>query len=153
MSFTEAAEAVIGRLVGIQTEALPQHINVFLSPTLLALGIGLVTGVALLFTRPVINRSTTDRLKDNSPPLEKKVRELVSHWGNNSLDYFILRNDKQYFFHSNCLISYRVISGICIVSPDPIGPDDMRERTWSLFRQFVDKQGLPVAVMAASEEW
>jgi lysyl-tRNA synthetase class 2 len=156
MSFTEAAEAVIGRLVGIQTETVPQHINVFLAPTLLALGIGLAAGVALLFTRPVINRTTTDRLKHNSSlldPLGKKVRELVSHWGNNSLDYFILRNDKQYFFHSDCLISYRVISAICLVSPDPIGPDDMRERTWSLFRQFVDKQGLPVAVMAASEEW
>ena len=42
--------------------------------------------------------------------------------GTGTLDYFALRDDKQWFFHRDSLVAYAVFGGVCLVSPDPIGP-------------------------------
>jgi lysyl-tRNA synthetase class 2 len=42
---------------------------------------------------------------------------------------------------------------VCLVSPDPIGPIDERDRAWAAFREFTDRQGWVVAVLAAGDDW
>ena len=44
-------------------------------------------------------------------------------------------------------------NGVCLVSPDPIGPAAERRSAWRAFRQFADEHGWTVAVMGAGEEW
>ena len=69
------------------------------------------------------------------------------------LDYFALRDDKQWFFHRDSLVAYAVFGGVCLVSPDPIGPFSERAHVWDSFRRYVDRQGWGLGVMGAGEEW
>ena len=73
--------------------------------------------------------------------------------GGGTLDYFALREDKRWFFHGDSLVAYAVFGGVCLVSPDPIGPVAEREAVWGAFWRFADSCGWVVAVMAGSEEW
>jgi lysylphosphatidylglycerol synthetase-like protein (DUF2156 family) len=77
----------------------------------------------------------------------------VSRFGQGTLDYFALRDDKQFFFHGDSVVAYAIFSGVCLVSPDPIGPPGEEARTWCAFRQFADRNGWRLAVLGASEAW
>ena len=73
--------------------------------------------------------------------------------GTGTLDYFALRDDKQWFFHRDSLVAYAVFGGVCLVSPDPIGPFSERAHVWDSFRRYVDRNGWGLGVMGAGEEW
>jgi len=84
---------------------------------------------------------------------EIRARDIVRRHGTGTLDYFALRDDKQWFFHRDSLVAYAVYGGVCLVSPDPIGPVSERGHVWDAFRRYCDRNGWGVAVMAAAEEW
>ena len=84
---------------------------------------------------------------------ELRARDIVRRHGTGTLDYFALRDDKQWFFHRDSLVAYAVYGGVCLVSPDPIGPHSERQHVWDAFRRLCDRNGWGVAVMAAAEEW
>ena len=46
--------------------------------------------------------------------------------GRGTLDYFALRDDKQFFFVRDSLVAYAVYGGVALVSPDPVGPASER---------------------------
>jgi len=142
------AEAVVERLVGVQSVVLPDRLNDFLAPSLLAIGFGIAVVAMLLATRPLV-----DRRRSAGHATWAAARDIVRRHGNGTLDYFALRSDKQWFFHRDSLVAYAIYSGICLVSPDPIGPRSEREQVWGAFRRFADNRGWIVAVMGASEEW
>ena len=73
--------------------------------------------------------------------------------GEGTLDYFALRSDKQWFFHRDSLVAYAIYGGVCLVSPDTIGPHAEREQVWGAFRRFADNRGWVVAVMGGGEDW
>ena len=142
------AYGVVGRLVGIQTVAFPDRIDDFLYPTLLAVGIALAVLSVLLATRPVVDRRMT-----SGRAAELRARDVVARHGAGTLDYFALRSDKKWFFHRDSLVAYAIYGGVCLVSPDPVGPRAEREQVWAAFRRFADQRGWTVALMGASEEW
>ncbi len=144
----QAAEAVLGRLVGIHTIALPDRLDDFLSPSLLAIGLTLASTVLLLATRPVV-----DRRRASGRFAEIRARDIVRRHGAGTLDYFALRGDKRWFFHRDTLVAYAIYGGVCLVSPDPIGPASERAHAWGAFRRFADGNSWVVALMGASEEW
>jgi lysylphosphatidylglycerol synthetase-like protein (DUF2156 family) len=84
---------------------------------------------------------------------ELRARDIVRRHGTGTLDYFALRDDKQWFFHRDSLVAYAVFGGVCLVSPDPIGPFSERAHVWDSFRHFVDRHGWGLGVMGAGEEW
>lgn len=171
------------RLVGLHAVPLPDAIDDWASPSLLAVGVALVVVTVYLLTRPVVDRrlsasalhSTEEAaavqpgapdLESRHPPhtarlreasarraAEHRARDIVRRHGTGTLDYFALRDDKQWFFHRDTLVAYAVYSGTCLVSPDPIGPFGERVQAWDAFRRFSDRQGWTPAVMAAAEEW
>jgi lysylphosphatidylglycerol synthetase-like protein (DUF2156 family) len=143
-----AIEAVLGRLVGFDAVSLPDRLNDFLSPSLLAVGFALAFTALLLATRPVV-----DRRRGFSSSAEARARDIVRRHGAGTLDYFALRSDKRWFFHRDSLVAYAIYGGVCLVSPDPIGPESERAHAWSAFRRFADGNGWAVAVMGASAEW
>jgi lysylphosphatidylglycerol synthetase-like protein (DUF2156 family) len=140
--------AVSERLAGIRTIALPQRADRFLSPTLLVIGLSLVAITLFLFTRPVVDRRLT-----SGRAAEFRARDIVRRHGISTLDYFALRSDKQWFFHRDSLVAYAVYGGVCLISPDPIGPRNEREQVWGAFRRFADDHGWVTSVMGAGEEW
>jgi lysyl-tRNA synthetase class 2 len=78
---------------------------------------------------------------------------LVHAWGIDTLAPFVLRSDKSYFFTPDeaAFLAYRVVSGVAIVSGDPIGP---RDRLDELIGRFVDhahRRDWRIAILGASE--
>ena len=148
ISWWTALRAAAERLVGIQTVALPARLDRVLAPTLLVIGISLVAVALFLVSRPVVDRRLT-----TGRAAEFRARDIVRRHGASTLDYFSLRTDKQWFFHRDSLVAYAIYGGICLISPDPIGPRNEREQVWGAFRRFTDEHGWVPAVMGAGEEW
>lgn len=86
---------------------------------------------------------------ETSPDTLERARELVATYGDDSLSYFALRDDKNYVINGEGMVSYAVFDGICLVSPDPIGPD--ASEAWTSLRDFTEQQGWPIAIMSTSE--
>jgi lysylphosphatidylglycerol synthetase-like protein (DUF2156 family) len=143
-----AAYGVVGRLVGVPTVAFTDRLDDFLGPSLLAMGILLAVLSVLLATRPVV-----DRRMVAGRAAELRARDVVRRHGGGTLDYFALRSDKQWFFHRDSLVAYAIYGGVCLVSPDPIGPRAERAQVWAAFRRYADHRGWTVGVMGASEQW
>jgi lysylphosphatidylglycerol synthetase-like protein (DUF2156 family) len=142
------------RLIGVQNVRFPTHINRYVSPSLLAVGIGLIVLSLYLLTRPVVDRRlSSGRASVGRRAAELRARDIVRRHGTGSLDYFALRDDKQWFFHRDSLVAYAVFGGVCLVSPDPIGPFTERAHVWDAFRRYVDRNGWGLGVMAAGEAW
>ncbi len=146
--FTTAWVAVSERMIGLQTVPLPGRANRFLTPTLLAIGLTVIALGVFLLTRPVVDR----RLRSGRAA-ELRARDIVRRHGHSTLDYFALRSDKQFFFHRDTLVAYAVHGGICLISPDPIGPENERSQAWAAFRRHADRHGWVPAVMGAGESW
>ena len=143
-----AGQAVLERLVGLRGVDLPDRLDDFLAPSLLAMGVTLAAVAVLLATRPLV-----DRRRSGGRAAEARARDIVRRHGQGTLDYFALRSDKQWFFHRDSLVAYAIYSGICLVSPDPIGPLAEQEQVWAAFRRFADDRGWVVTVMGAGEHW
>jgi lysyl-tRNA synthetase class 2 len=161
--------AATERLVGLHTVVLPDSIDDWISPSLLAVGVGLALVALYLLTRPVVDRrlssggasaaktgpgrASSGRTVSARRAAEIRARDIVRRHGTGTLDYFALRDDKHWFFHRDSLVAYAVYGGVCLVSPDPIGPHGERHHVWDGFRRYCDRNGWGVAVMAAAEEW
>ena len=142
------------RLVGVQWVAFPATIDRYVSISLLAVGISLIVVALYLLTRPVVDRRlSSGRAAMGRRAAELRARDIVRRHGTGTLDYFALRDDKQWFFHRDSLVAYAVFGGVCLVSPDPIGPFSERAHVWDSFRRYVDRNGWGLGVMGAGEEW
>ncbi len=149
VSLPNIAGAVGERLVGIKTIALPSRMDHFVSPALLAVGIGIALSFIWLLFRPAV----VARGGSNRPLSRDRARFIVERYGSDSLAYFALRDDKEWFGFRDTLVAYRVHNGVALVSPDPVGPVGQRAEAWAAFREFADEHGWPVAVMAAGPDW
>ncbi|MBN8881286.1 MAG: DUF2156 domain-containing protein [Salana multivorans] len=83
----------------------------------------------------------------------ERARGVVAAYGGGTLDYFALRDDKDFFFAGSSVVSYSVRGGVCLVSPDPVGPEDERAEVWAEFVGYTQQFGWSLAVVAASQEW
>ncbi len=147
-SFPTLLAAVAERLAGYQSIHLDQATNRFLAPALLAMGLGLVAIALWMATRPVRYRRHAWRSSELS-----HARSIVQRYGNGTLDYFALRDDKVRFYWRDTLVAYAVFNGVCLVSPDPIGPTSQRYEAWQAFRRHAHAHGWELAVLGASEAW
>jgi len=150
LPFLIAWEAVVGRLIGYHGIPLPSRVDDFLSPSLLAIGFALAVIALWLLTRPVVDHR---HHLVSYATAASRAKQLVASYGTGTLDYFALRSDKKWFFTRDSLVAYAVINGVCLVSPDPIGPPQERQQVWMTFRKYADSQGWTTAVIGASEEW
>ncbi len=83
----------------------------------------------------------------------ERARRVVTEHGAGTLDHFALRDDKRWFFSRDSVVAYAVRAGVCIVSPDPVGPRSERAQVWADFRAFVEAHGWSLSVLAASADW
>ena len=60
------------------------------------------------------------------PSVERRehAERIVRTWGDDTLDYFALRRDKNYYFSDDgrSLIAYLYVRGVAMVAGDPVGP-------------------------------
>lgn len=111
------------------------------------------TGAAVagfLMTRPPVPARSV------APPHDVsmlRARRVVDGFGSDPLAYFALRDDKSCFFHGESMVAYTIVRGVCIVSPDPIGPVHERREVWEAFRKKMDADGWLVGVLGAGDDW
>jgi lysylphosphatidylglycerol synthetase-like protein (DUF2156 family) len=140
-----AAAAVSERLLGLSTISIGGRLDATLTIALAAVGVGLALSFGWLLVRPVLT-ADWDISFD-------AARDILDRHGGDTLSYFALRDDKHHFGVGNTLVAYAVRNGVCLVSPDPIGPPDERAGAWSAFRDHATRHGWNVAVLAACEAW
>jgi len=83
----------------------------------------------------------------------RHARDIISRYGTGTLDYFALRDDKHHWFDGHTVVAYSVLNGVCLVSPDPVGPLDERVTSWAGFHAFADGHGWSTAVLGATAAW
>ncbi len=146
--------ACIERFVGQNNISLPDAASDFVDPSLLAVGVSLFISSLYVLTRPVVDRRLSMTGRGTERRLaELRAREIVRRHGRGTLDYFALRDDKQFFFFRDSLVAYAVYGGVALVSPDPIGPEAERSEAFSAFRSYAEGRGWTVGVIGAGEEW
>ncbi|MFI5960210.1 phosphatidylglycerol lysyltransferase domain-containing protein [Cryptosporangium sp. NPDC051539] len=145
----ETAGAVAERLIGQRSLPLPTD-GALLTPALIAAGISLLIALSWALLRP--RRVSTPNAADHATDLAR-ARRIVARYGGGTLDYFALRDDKSWFFTADCLVAYAVRNGVCLVSPDPIGPPEQHADAWAQFTAFADRHGWPISVLGAGEGW
>ncbi|HET6873151.1 MAG TPA: phosphatidylglycerol lysyltransferase domain-containing protein [Acidimicrobiales bacterium] len=183
VSWVHALEATLYRMIGSGRVALPHRINNFAAPALATAAVGLVLALLAVLFRPVVDRRRARHAGPPSPesrsvaasaatsngsrrgdrggeavsPADGNVlaraRAIVERHGSGTLDYFALRPDKDFFFWGDTVVAHAVYGGVCLVSPDPIGPEAEREEAWRAFRKHVDSHGWALGGLGAGEEW
>lgn len=83
----------------------------------------------------------------------ERARAVVRAYGGGTLDYFALRDDKDWFFVGRSVVAHAVRGGVCLVSPDPIGPVEERAEVWAEFSDYAATFGWSLAVLGASADW
>src|SRR5260221_2192113 len=137
-------------LVALNVRGSPHLVGAFgdwFPLSLLLLGIGATLWVVAGWIAPWRHRVVQEERE------RAVARALVHAWGVDTLAPFVLRSDKSYFFTDDeaAFLAYRVVSGVAIVSGDPIGP---RDRLDELIGRFVDHahhRDWRVAILGASE--
>jgi lysylphosphatidylglycerol synthetase-like protein (DUF2156 family) len=153
-SYAVILVACIERFVGLRNITLPDRAADFVDPSLLAVGVSLFVSTLYVLTRPVVDRRLSMTGRGTERRLaELRAREIVRRHGRGTLDYFALRDDKQFFFFRDSLVAYAVYGGVALVSPDPIGPEAERSEAFSAFRSYAEGRGWTLGVIGASEEW
>ncbi len=153
ISWGRAFQATLERMVGIGNVPLPKVISRFVDPTMAAAAAGLVVLLLAIAFRPVVARRRHPNSADAGPAALERARSVVALHGRGTLDYFALRSDKELFFWGDTVVAYGIYGGVCLVSPDPVGPLPEREPVWRAFRRFADEHGWIVGCLGAGEEW
>jgi len=78
---------------------------------------------------------------------------LVRSHGHDTLSFFKLRTDKQYFFAADqrAFVGYRIENGVLLCSGDPVGEESAFGELLRDLRAFADERGLKLGVVGASE--
>jgi lysyl-tRNA synthetase class 2 len=78
---------------------------------------------------------------------------LVQEHGHDTLSFFKLRGDKQYFFSPDrsAFVGYRIENGVLLLSGDPVGPQAELPDLLGNLRAFADARGLKLGAVGASE--
>jgi lysylphosphatidylglycerol synthetase-like protein (DUF2156 family) len=145
----DSVRALAERIAGNAALPLPAA-SPFVTPALAALGIAVAAAVGWILVAP--HRRRTQSPAEHRAEREQ-ARAIVARHGADTLAYFALRDDKDWFFTGHSVVAYAVRNGVCLVSPDPIGPLEERADTWADFCAFADANGWSVAVMAAGASW
>jgi lysyl-tRNA synthetase, class II len=117
------------------------------------LGVGLVSLGALLIGAYLVFRPLAAPRSMPDPAARRLAGRLVRAHGHDTLSFFKLRADKQYFFAADgrAFVGYRIENGVMLLSGDPVGPAD---EVASLVREicgFAEMRGLRVGAVGASE--
>ncbi|MCG2803733.1 MAG: phosphatidylglycerol lysyltransferase domain-containing protein [Cellulomonas sp.] len=115
---------------------------------ILTVGFLLSLGWSLVAPRRPVRLGARDQRVER-----ERARAVVARYGGGTLDYFALRDDKSWFFVGQSMVAHSVRAGVCLVSPDPIGPVDEREQTWAEFLNYAHDFGWSVAVIGATAPW
>ncbi len=117
------------------------------------LGVHMVQVGAMLAIAYVIFRPLAAPRALPGPRQRAAALQLVHAHGTDTLSFFKLRSDKQYFFSRDrrAFVGYRIENGVLLLSGDPVGPQDAVPALLEQLRAFADTRGLKLGAVGASE--
>ncbi|WP_421743396.1 bifunctional lysylphosphatidylglycerol flippase/synthetase MprF [Cellulomonas sp.] len=144
------AALVVWVVVADPSDADIERLGRFLAPVTYLLAVGGLAALlwSLLSPRRPQRLSPQDHLEER-----ERARLVVQEHGGGTLDYFALRDDKDWFFTGRSVVAHSVRGGVCLVSPDPIGPPEEKVLAWAEFLDHADDFGWSVAVIGAAADW
>ncbi len=110
--------------------------------------LGTLIAIAYVIFRPLAApRSLPD------PAARGLAAKLVRAHGTDTLSFFKLRSDKQYYFSEDgsAFVGYRIENGVLLLSGDPVGPPAAIGPLLAELRAFADARGLKLGAVGASE--
>jgi len=142
-------QTVFGGLVGLDgpyTYRSP-FFAAYFGNALVALGVAGLVVLAVLLFRPLAARTA-----HTEGDWEHATR-LVHTYGWDTLAYFALRDDKNFFFSRDgrAFLAYTYLGGYALVSGDPIGARESVPAVLDEFLQMCDERAWTPALLAARE--
>ena len=138
-----------GRVLAWQTATgAPLHPAPWLALSIHFVELATLAAVAYAIFRPL---SGPDSLP--GPLTRDAAAELVRAHGSDTLSFFKLRPDKQYFFSTDrdAFVGYRIENGVLLLSGDPVGPEAALGALLSELQAFAAVRGLKLGAVGASE--
>ncbi len=116
-------------------------------------GLPAMTGLAALILLAVVLCPMPDTPESNTE-VRRRVALLCDSPDGDSLAPFTRRQDKSYIFSEDgrAVIGYRVIFGMCVAGPGPVGAHDARGDALAMFVQRCAERGWRPAMIGASDE-
>ncbi|MBV8431583.1 MAG: DUF2156 domain-containing protein [Solirubrobacterales bacterium] len=110
--------------------------------------LGTLMAIAYVIFRPL---AAPRGLPDSGA--RRLAAQLVRSYGSDTLSFFKLRGDKQYFFSADrqAFVGYRIENGVLLLSGDPVGPEAAIDPLLAQLRAFADARGLKIGAVGASE--
>jgi len=110
--------------------------------------IGTLMAIAYVIFRPLAAPRALP-----GPAARRLAAQLVRTHGRDTLSFFKLRGDKQYFFSTDraAFVGYRIENGVLLLSGDPVGPDTAIDPLLAQLRTFANARGLKLGAVGASE--
>jgi len=143
---TGAALAALGALAAVLELRGFEHDR--WEDALLGLTLVLIARTLYLWLRPV-----SERIRQSADE-RRAVRRLVDSHGDDSLAFFSLRRDKNYFFSPtrDSFLAYKVVAGVALVSGGPIGARQEFADLLAEFRRVCHARGWRLALLGVHSE-
>ena len=118
------------------------------------LGIHMIEAGTVLAIAYVIFRPLAAPRSLPGPAARAAADRIVRAHGSDSLSFFKLRADKQYFFSEDraAFVGYRIENGVMLLSGDPVGPAETLGPILGELRAYADSRGLKLGAVGASEQ-
>jgi lysyl-tRNA synthetase class 2 len=136
----------------LQWQAGPIHFHRHFA--FIPLGVHLIELATLAAIAYVIFRPLAAPRSLPSEQARESAAQLVKAHGTDTLAFFKLRADKQYFFGPDrrAFVGYRIENGVLLLSGDPVGPDDALPDLLEELKGFAHTRGLKLGAVGASEK-
>lgn len=116
---------------------------------LTAFGFGSSASIILAFWTMFRSQRDAERITIED---ERHIRQLLANDSSDSLGYFGTRRDRSALIAGECVLTYRVEKGVCLVAGDPIGPPAEWNEAARAFVAHAESYGWVPAVLAASKQ-
>jgi lysyl-tRNA synthetase class 2 len=110
--------------------------------------IGTLLAIAYVIFRPLAAPRALP-----GPGARAAAAELVRAHGSDTLSFFKLRADHQYFFSADrsAFVGYRIENGVMLLSGDPVGPPETFAGLLRELKLFAEARGLKLGAVGASQ--
>jgi lysyl-tRNA synthetase, class II len=117
------------------------------------LGVHLIEIGTLLVAAYVVFRPLAAPRTLPGAAARQAARSLVERYGRDTLSYFKLRSDEQYFFSDDrtAFVGYRIENGVMLLSGDPVGDEAAIPGLLEQIQAFAQMRALKLAAIGASE--
>ena len=140
---------LLHNVVGLGPEQLEGRGSVAVSRAILLYSIVAAAWLLFLWLKPrrqYVRQHARDRAD---------ARRIVLETGTDTLDYFALRRDKDYFFGAEreAFIAYRVSGGVALISGDPVGRTSACAELVRAFVEFGHRHGWRIAAIGVGPDF